>query len=142
MSNDINKACLLGNIGKEPTMRTWGADEKPIVKFTMATNNRYKSKESGEYEDDTTWHNVVCFNKYICEQIMKRAQVGTRLYIEGEIKTRSYEKDGQTRWITEIVIPQFEGACKFQGKTKDSFDSGSATPAAPDASNPDDDFPF
>jgi len=144
-SNDMNKVILLGNIGKDPVLHHFGADnEKPIVKFSMATNNRYKNKQTGEYEDDTTWHNVVIFNKHWCDLVMAKAKVGTRILVEGEIKTRRFRKEGDTedRWMTEIVLPMFGGEVKLQGRTKDGEEAGSSANRGESNAGFDDDIPF
>ena len=80
-----------------------------LCKFSVATSRRWKDKNTGEKKEDTSWHNIVVFNPYlvkICESWLDK---GTRVYIEGELKTRTYDKDGEKKYITEVVVPQVKG---------------------------------
>lgn len=98
----------MGNVGKEPTYHTMKSGE--LCKFSIATKRVWRNKDSGERMEDTSWHNIVIFNPHLVEKVCRVfIQKGTRVYLEGEIKTRSYEKDGETKWITEIIIPQVKG---------------------------------
>jgi len=72
MGYHLNKVQLIGNVGKKPLQKEYGNNkEKRLVKFTVATNESWKNKQSGEWEEETTWHNVVCFNDFLCGTIMK-----------------------------------------------------------------------
>jgi len=80
-----------------------------LCKFSIATSRRWKDKQTGAKKEDTSWHNIVVFNPYLVQVCNNWLQKGTRVYIEGELKTRSYEKDGEKKWITEVIVPQVKG---------------------------------
>ena len=96
----LNKVILIGNVGSEPEVQ-YVQENVPVAKFRLATNESYKSKE-GEKITNTEWHNVVIWRGLakVVEQYVKK---GSKLYIEGKLTTRQYEKDGQTKYFTEIV---------------------------------------
>jgi single-strand DNA-binding protein len=95
----INKVILLGNIGKDPEIRTFDNGKKK-ANFSLATSESYRDKE-GNKIDKTEWHNIVFWGPVV-DVIEKYVKKGKQLYVEGKIATRSFEKDGQTRYITEI----------------------------------------
>jgi single-strand DNA-binding protein len=105
---DINKVTLMGYIGQDPTFHLMGSGTN-LCKFSIATSRRWKDKNTGEKKEDSSWHNVVVFNPYLVTICENWLQKGTRVYLEGELKTRSYEKDGAKRYITEVIIPQVKG---------------------------------
>lgn len=109
MAGSVNKAVLIGRCGKDPTVR-YTQDQRPIVSFSLATDKTWKDRGSGERKQEVTWHNIVIFNTHLAEAAEKFVKKGSHLYVEGEIKNRSWEKDGQKHYITEIIIPAFGGA--------------------------------
>lgn len=100
MANSLNKAMLIGHLGDEVKMHYFEGGNC-IGKFSLATNESYTNKQTGERITTTEWHNVVTRNKLaeICEKYLSK---GDRVYIEGRIKTRQWEQDGIKRYITEI----------------------------------------
>lgn len=105
---DLNKVCLMGHLGKDPTFHSM-TNGTELAKFSIATTRKWKDKGSGERREDTSWHNIVVFNQFLVDVVHSWLQKGTRVYLEGELKTRSYEKEGETKWITEVIIPQVKG---------------------------------
>lgn len=105
---DLNRVMLMGNIGQEPTYHQMNAGGE-LCKFSVATTRRWKDKNSGEKKEDTSWHNIVVFNPYLVKICQTWLQKGTRVYIEGELKTRHYDKDGEKKYITEVIVPQIKG---------------------------------
>ncbi|WP_018264001.1 single-stranded DNA-binding protein [Methylobacterium sp. WSM2598] len=108
MAGSVNKATLLGNLGKDPESRTFQNGGKS-VSFTLATNETWKDKNTGERQEKTQWHNIVITNEQlggIAERFLKK---GSKVYIEGAIETRKYEKAGQDVYITEIVLKPYHG---------------------------------
>jgi len=99
-----NKVSLIGRLGQEPTMQTVG-DNYQLVKFSIATNENYKDK-TGKWVDNTQWHNVVAWGKS-AERISKIATKGQELMLEGRLVNRSYEKDGEKRYATDIEMTDF-----------------------------------
>ena len=105
---DLNRVTLMGHVGQEPTYHAMSSGGE-LCKFSIATSRRWKDKQSGEKREDTSWHNIVVFNPYLVTICNNWLQKGTRVYVEGELKTRKYEKDGATRYITEVIVPQVKG---------------------------------
>lgn len=97
----LNKACLLGNVGKDTELR-YTNNGKAVASFSLATSESWRD-QSGTMQERTTWHNVVAWDKLaeICNQYVKK---GKQVYLEGRIQNRSYDdKDGNKRYISEIV---------------------------------------
>ena len=100
----INKVILVGNVGKDPEVH-YVEENLPVARFPLATSDKgYKTKDGRQIPDRTEWHNVVVWRR-LAEVVEKYVKKGTQLYLEGKIKTRSYEdKDGIKRYSTEIVV--------------------------------------
>jgi single-strand DNA-binding protein len=102
----VNKVILVGNVGKDPETR-YLDDQTAISKFPLATSENYKNR-SGERVSTTEWHNIVLW-RGLAQVAEKYVKKGTQLYIEGRIKTRSYDDaDGNKKYITEIVGDQMQ----------------------------------
>ena len=143
---DLNKIMLIGNVGRDPEFRKLNDNE--LAKFSLCTSRKWKDRSSGEQREEANWHNIVVFSPYLVDLVKRFVQKGTRLYIEGEVKTRSYEKDGETKWITEVVVPQIKGEIMLLGRAKEGDNSESTPPSSgryPEVGSPndfDDDIPF
>ena len=103
MAYSINKVTLLGNVGKDPDIRTFQNGGK-VANFTLATSESWKDKATGEKRNHTEWHNVVVQNEKLVEIVEKYVKKGSKLHIEGKLETRKYSKDGGDRYITEVVL--------------------------------------
>lgn len=97
----VNKVILVGRLGKDPEIRHL-ENGSTVANFSMATSEVYKDRQTGERREDTEWHNVVIWGK-LAEVAEKYVKKGDMIYIEGKLKTRSWEKDGVTRYTTEVV---------------------------------------
>ena len=99
-SRSVNKVILVGHLGKDAeTKFTQGGT--PVTKFSIATGRRWKDQQSGEWKEETDWHNVVLWR---AENLDNYLLKGKQVYIEGRLQTRSYEdKDGKKQWFTEVV---------------------------------------
>src|SRR5690606_30758448 len=96
----LNRAILLGRVGKDPDMRRTSRGDL-IGNFSVATSEKWKDRQTGERKERTEWHNVVVFNDHLAHFVEKYVQKGSRVYIEGKIQTREYEdKSGVKRRIT------------------------------------------
>ena len=149
MAKGVNKVFLLGNVGKDPEMRST-AGGMTIANFTLATADRIKGAD-GQYTDRTEWHNLVAFQR-TAEIVRDYVKKGTQLFIEGKIQQRSWDdkESGQKRYKTEILVnelsllggrPSGEGG----GYSKSSSTPASAPASAPDYADQgitDDDIPF
>jgi single-strand DNA-binding protein len=97
---DVNKAIIVGNITRDPEL-TYTPKGTGLLKFGVATNRSFRN-EDGSYKDVPTYHNIVSWSK-LAERVSKVAKKGSKVYIEGRIENRSYEKDGQTKFTSEVV---------------------------------------
>ena len=161
MAKSVNKVILLGNVGKDPEIRSTGGGTM-VANFTLATSDRFQDA-SGNWQDRTEWHNLVAF-KRTAEIVRDYVKKGTKLYIEGKIQTRSWDdkESGQKKYRTEILVNDLsllsgreEGGSSSGGYSRGassgssssaSFDqrqpSGGADEYANQAEISDDDIPF
>lgn len=118
--SSLNKVQLIGNVGKDPEIRTFSTGGR-VANLTVATSEKWREKSTGEYKERTEWHRVSVFNDHIITVIEKYVKKGSKLYIEGQLETRSYEQDGQKKYLTEIVLRAFNGEIKMlDGKKSES----------------------
>jgi len=122
MAGSVNKVILVGNLGADPDVRTMGSGDK-VVNLSLATGESWKDKATGERREKSEWHRVVIFNQglvNVCENYLKK---GAKLYIEGQLETRSWEQDGQKKYTTEVVLRPYRGELTML----DSRNSGGAS---------------
>ena len=101
MSRSLNKAILIGNLGADPEIRSTNSGTR-VATLSIATSRRWTNRSSGQQEEKTEWHRVVCWDK-LADIIERYVKKGDRVYIEGQIEYRKYEdRDGVTKWSTEI----------------------------------------
>jgi len=101
-----NKATLIGYVGKDPqTLETKNGD---IAKFSLATSTYWKDKSTGEKKQHTEWHSIVVTNPGLVKLVQNYVKKSDKLFIEGRIQTRKYEKEGQTHHISEIILTGYE----------------------------------
>ena len=157
MAGSINKVILVGNLGQDPKVATTQSGTK-IVSFSLATSDTWRDKASGERRDRTEWHNVVIFNSGLADTAEKYLRKGSKVYLEGQLQTRSWDdQNGQKRYTTEVVLQNFSGIlvmldAKNDGTTsvsgEDPFGASASSgwDAAPassaSAADIDDDIPF
>ena len=138
----INKAILIGNLGRDPEMR-YTADGLAVANFTIATSEAWKDKNTGEKKERTEWHRIVAFGKIgeICGEYLSK---GRQVYVEGRLQTRSWEKDGVTRYTTEIVASdvQFLGTREAGNSFRDGQSQSYDAPGPSNTGPVDDDIPF
>jgi len=134
MSGSVNKAILLGHVVREPEVKMTSSGQM-IANFSIATNESWRDKHTGEKKEKTEYHRVACFSEPLCKIIEKYVHKGTQLYIEGSVQTRSWEDQaGAKRYSTEIVLQGFNSTLALLGGPGD---------AAPAPSGDDDsDLPF
>jgi single-strand DNA-binding protein len=127
MGRSLNRVQLIGNLGKDPEVRSTSNGGR-VANFTLATSRTW-NPQAGERQEKTEWHNCVAWNSknYNLADIVERyCKKGKQVYVEGEIEYRSYEKEGQTRYITEIKVREL---ILLGGRGGDS-DDAAAPPAA------------
>jgi single-strand DNA-binding protein len=129
MAGSVNKVILIGNLGKDPEVRTMQSGGK-VVSFSVATSESWNDKASGERKEKTQWHRVVIFNERLGEVAEKYLKKGMKVYLEGAIESRKYtDKDGAERDITEIVLARFRGELTMlDGRAEGGASSGEGTP--------------
>jgi len=135
----INKVILLGRVGSDPEVKISTREEK-FAGFSLATSERFKNK-SGEWQEKTQWHKVLCWDPNIAKTIETYVKKGTTLYIEGQIETRQYDLNGETKYTTEIIIPRFKGILKMIGG-KDGSSSKVQSQTNARTEDPAEDIPF
>lgn len=103
----VNKVILIGNLGKDPDIRTT-SDGREVASFSLATTESWKDKNSGEKKDKTEWHRIVVFSENLVKLVKNYVKKGSKLYIEGQLQTRKWtDKDGVEKFSTEIVLQNF-----------------------------------
>ncbi len=141
MARSLNKVMLIGNLGRDPELRST-ASGTHVATFGIATNRRFKGQD-GEWQDDTQWHNIVVWGNQ-AEFITNYAKKGSKIFVEGRLQHRSWEdQNGQKRYTTEVVSeniflldPPPEGAAR--GEAIPPPPEPSDEPAGPE----EDDVPF
>ena len=154
MAKGVNKVLLLGNVGKDPEIRST-AGGMTIATFSLATADRQKDQQ-GNWQDKTDWHNLVAFGR-TAEIVRDYVKKGTQLFIEGKIQTRSWDdkESGQKRYRTEILVNEMSllggrgegsssgGGGGYSRSNTSSFDQRpAAEPDYTDQGITDDDIPF
>jgi len=145
MSGSVNKVILVGNLGRDPEVRTFPSGDK-VVSFSMAMSESWRDKATGERKDKTEWVNVSIFNEALGRVAEQYCRKGSKIYLEGQLQTRKYtDKDGNERSSTEIVLQKFRGELTLLDSAKDAPQQskpargGSASRVAADL---DDQVPF
>ena len=104
MVGSVNKVILLGNLGRDPDIRSMQSGKK-MASFSIATSKRWKDKNTQEQKESTSWHNIVVFNEGLVDVIEKYVKKGSKIYVEGELQTRKWQdKDGNDRYTTEVIL--------------------------------------
>ncbi|SDT94218.1 single-stranded DNA-binding protein [Halopseudomonas salegens] len=102
MARGVNKVILIGNLGGDPDVR-YLPNGNAVANITLATTDSWKDKQSGQMQERTEWHRVVFFGR-VAEVVGEYARKGSKLYVEGRLQTREWEKDGVKRYTTEVVV--------------------------------------
>ena len=120
MAGSVNKVILVGNLGRDPEVRST-QDGSKIVNLSLATSERWKDKNSGEQRERTEWHRIVIFNENlgrIAEQYLRK---GSTCYIEGQLQTRKWtDQQGVEKYSTEVVLQRFRGELTLLGSRADA----------------------
>src|SRR5438445_5020039 len=120
MPGSVNKVILVGNLGRDPEIRST-QDGTRIANLNLATSENWKDKMSGERKERTEWHRVVIFNENLINVAERYLKKGSKVYLEGQIETRKWaDQSGQERYSSEIVLRPFRGELTLL----DSRDSG------------------
>jgi single-strand DNA-binding protein len=129
MSNSVNKVILIGNIGKDPEVRTFPNGGR-VANLTLATSESWKDKASGERKSRTEWHKVTIFQDGLVGFVEKYLKKGDKVYLEGQLETRKYQKDGRDVYSTEVALRAFHSSLVVLSSKKneeDDFEDNSLT---------------
>lgn len=150
MAGTVNKVIILGRLGKDPEIRQTH-EGKPIANMSVATEEKWRDKQSGEQKKRTEWHRVVVFNEKLAEIVEKWVRKGSLIYIEGQLATRKWtDQSGVEKYTTEVVVPRFggsiqmlnDGGSRDQQSTGSTSTTGTAAGRRPSQAELDDDIPF
>jgi single-strand DNA-binding protein len=109
MAGSVNKVILIGNLGRDPEIRSFQNGGR-VASFSLATSENWKDKTTGERKEKTEWHRVSVLNDKLVEIVEKYIKKGSKLYIEGQLETRKYtDKDGVEKYTTEVVLRPYRG---------------------------------
>ena len=152
MARGINKVIIVGNVGGDPETR-YMPSGSAVTNLTVATNESWKDKQTGEQKERTEWHRVAMFNR-LAEIAAEYLRKGSQVYIEGKLRTRKWQgKDGQDRYTTEIIADQMQmlggrggggnvGGGNQGGDQSGDQSGGGGAPPQPGPDDFDDDIPF
>jgi single-strand DNA-binding protein len=153
MARGVNKVIIVGNLGQDPETR-YMPSGSAVTNFTVATNESWKDKQTGEQKDRTEWHRVAMFNR-LAEIAAEYLRKGSQVYIEGKLRTRKWQgQDGADRYTTEIIADEMQmlggrggagggsGGGDFGGAPSRGKSSGGSAPPQPGPDEFDDDIPF
>ena len=109
MAGSVNKVILVGNLGKDPEIRTLQSGTK-VANLSVATSETWNDRQSGERKERTEWHRVVIFNDRLADIAERFLRKGRKVYLEGSLETRKYtDQSGQEKYTTEVVLRNFRG---------------------------------
>lgn len=154
MAGSVNKVMLIGRVGRDPDVRNSRSGDGKIVSLSLATSENWRD-QSGQRQERTHWHNIVIFDERIADVAAQYVKKGSLIYVVGALQNRKFERNGEERWITEVVLAKFRGELQLltggngQGRSPapDSADdygdaSGDQVPPRSMHDDLDDNIPF
>ena len=108
MAGSVNKVILVGNLGKDPEIRTLNSGDR-VANLSLATSESWRDRTTGERREKTEWHRVVIFNDNLVKVAENYLKKGSKIYLEGALQTRKYDQGGVEKFSTEIVLQKFRG---------------------------------
>ncbi|MEM9013256.1 MAG: single-stranded DNA-binding protein [Pseudomonadota bacterium] len=154
MAGSVNKVILVGNLGRDPEVRTFQNGGK-VCNLSVATSERWRDRNSGENREKTEWHRVAIFDERLAETAERYLRKGSKVYLEGQLETRKWQdQSGQDRYTTEVVLRRFNSSLTMldgrgeggggepgYGDDRDDFGGGGGG-SSPSRSDLDDEIPF
>jgi single-strand DNA-binding protein len=138
MAGGINKVIIVGNLGKDPEVRTFANGGK-VCNFSVATSESWKDKQTGERKEKTEWHNISIYNEGLAGVAEKYLRKGSKVYLEGKLQTRKWQdQSGNDRYSTDVVLQGFDAKMEML----DSKPGGGGQGGGAFDSDLDDDVPF
>ena len=147
MAGSVNKVILIGNLGRDPEVKTLQSGNK-LANLSVATSETWKDKQSGERKEKTEWHRVAIFDERLAEIAEKYLRKGSKVYLEGALQTRKWTgNDGVEKYTTEVVLQRFNSVLtmldtKGDGAQRASEPQGAPASQPPPSGNLDDEIPF
>ena len=155
MAGSVNKVILIGHLGRDPEVRSFQSGGR-VCNLSIATSESWRDKSSGERKERTEWHRVVITNENLIGVAERFLKKGSKVYLEGQLETRKFDKDGRETYTTEIVLRAYrgeltllDGASDRQGEGQEAggdfaaMSGGAASKRAPTGSAGfDDEVPF
>ena len=140
MAGSVNKVILIGNLGKDPEIRTLNSGDR-VANLRIATSEQWRDKATGERKEKTEWHQIVIFNENIVKVAENYLKKGSTVYIEGSLQTRKYtDAQGVEKYSTEIVLQRFNGQLTMLGGRADSQGGGQGGGGGYGGGRSDDDY--
>ena len=141
----INKVILVGNLGQDPEVK-YTAGGAAVTTLSLATSESWKDKDTGSDQERTEWHRVVLWRR-LAEIAGEYLKKGSKVYIEGQLQTRKWEQDGQTRYTTEVIGRDMQfldsrGNSSANNSSYEDINQDMASQSMPDSGITDDDIPF
>ncbi len=139
MSRGVNKVILVATVGKEPEIK-YMPSGGAVCNLSAATNESWKDKQTGEKKERTEWHRLTFYNR-LAEIVGEYIHKGSQIYIEGSLRTRDYEKEGQKHYVTEIIVGNMQ---MLGGKQESQKEKAPIASESSETSGDfqDDDIPF
>ncbi len=148
MSGSVNKVILVGNLGRDPEIRST-QDGNKVANLSLATSDTWRDKNSGERREKSEWHKIVIWDERLVELAEKYLRRGSKVYLEGQLQTRKWQQDGQDRYATEVVLNRFRSTLTMldskpqeQERQPQGGTPGYTKPEPPEPQELDDDVPF
>ena len=125
MSGSVNKVILVGNLGRDPEIRTMQNGNR-VANLSMATSERWFDKQANERREKTEWHRVVIFDEKLIDVVEQYVHKGSKIYLEGQLQTRKWtDQSGVEKYSTEVVLQRFRGVLTMLDSKGDSDDASS-----------------
>ena len=124
MAGSVNKVILVGNLGRDPEVRSMQSGDK-VCNLSLATSENWRDKNTGERREKTEWHRVVIFDPRLVDVAEKYLRKGSKIYVEGQLQTRKWtDQSGQEKYSTEVVLQRFRGELTMLDTRGGGGDSG------------------
>ena len=153
MVGSVNKVILLGNLGRDPEIRSMQSGSK-MASFSIATSKRWKDKNTQEQKEKTSWHNVVVFGDGLVNIVENYVKKGSKIYVEGELQTRKWQdQDGNDKYTTEVILQGYNSNLTLLDSRNNANQSSEITQESSiadektesktsDSEDPEEDIPF
>ena len=153
MVGSVNKVILLGNLGRDPEIRSMQSGSK-MASFSIATSKRWKDKNTQEQKEKTSWHNIVVFGDGLVNIVENYVKKGSKIYVEGELQTRKWQdQDGNDKYTTEVILQGYNSNLTLLDSRNNTNQSSEITQESSiadektesqtsDSEDPEEDIPF